>query len=144
MKYTIPGQHRTAEELRAHLRQLDPAFDAVPELSGGAGPLGRPLRLGDRTIGNRWAIHPMEGWDGTPEGLPTEATLRRWRHFGKSTASTTCITPLLQSMFSLITDAPSTRSSLSSKWKASLSAARVTAESMLLIPSAVTLTGRTW
>ena len=86
MKYTVPGQHRSVEELRAHLQQLDPAFDAVSELEGGTGPLGQPLRLGDRTIGNRWAIHPMEGWDGTAAGLPTEATLRRWRRFGTSTA----------------------------------------------------------
>src|SRR5690606_19585150 len=34
--------------------------------------------------GNRWCVHPMEGWDGTPEGLPTENTLRRWQHFGES------------------------------------------------------------
>lgn len=86
MRYTVPGQHRSLEEFRAHLRSLDPAFDAVDDLGGAAGPLGQPLRLGERTIGNRWAIHPMEGWDGTSEGLPTEATLRRWRRFGSSTA----------------------------------------------------------
>ena len=39
-----------------------------------------------RVIGNRYCIHPMEGWDGTPEGLPTEFTHRRWRNFGKSGA----------------------------------------------------------
>jgi 2,4-dienoyl-CoA reductase-like NADH-dependent reductase (Old Yellow Enzyme family) len=28
----------------------------------------------------------MEGWDGTPDGLPTDLTLRRWRRFGRSGA----------------------------------------------------------
>ncbi len=37
-------------------------------------------------MGNRFCILPMEGWDGTREGEPTELTLRRWRHFGQSGA----------------------------------------------------------
>ena len=45
------------------------------------------MRTGGRkTIGNRFATHPMEGWDGTLDGLPTELTRRRWRHFGLSGA----------------------------------------------------------
>jgi 2,4-dienoyl-CoA reductase-like NADH-dependent reductase (Old Yellow Enzyme family) len=47
-----------------------------------------PLRTGRALaeIGNRFAILPMEGWDGTPDGQPTSHTLRRWRHFGRSGA----------------------------------------------------------
>ncbi|MEZ6052101.1 MAG: NADH:flavin oxidoreductase [Planctomycetaceae bacterium] len=26
----------------------------------------------------------MEGWDGTPDGRPSEHTIRRWQHFGQS------------------------------------------------------------
>ncbi|MFM7867967.1 MAG: NADH:flavin oxidoreductase, partial [Planctomycetaceae bacterium] len=37
-------------------------------------------------IGNRWCILPMEGWDGTTDGRPTELTERRWRNFGLSGA----------------------------------------------------------
>src|SRR5207302_6596226 len=29
---------------------------------------------------------PMEGWDGTAEGNPTEKTIRRWQRFGQSGA----------------------------------------------------------
>jgi len=29
----------------------------------------------------------MEGWDGTPEGSPTELTARRWQRFGRSGAA---------------------------------------------------------
>jgi 2,4-dienoyl-CoA reductase-like NADH-dependent reductase (Old Yellow Enzyme family) len=45
-------------------------------------PLLRPLRVGDRTVGNRMAVHPMEGCDGTLEGEPGELTFRRWERFG--------------------------------------------------------------
>lgn len=37
-------------------------------------------------IGNRWCIHPMEGWDGTVDGRPSELTVRRWQRFGASGA----------------------------------------------------------
>ncbi|MEL7496388.1 MAG: NADH:flavin oxidoreductase [Planctomycetota bacterium] len=38
------------------------------------------------SIGNRFCILPMEGWDGTTDGLPTELTRRRWQRFGASGA----------------------------------------------------------
>lgn len=56
------------------------------ELLGAAGPLGQSFELGDRRIGNRFAVHPMEGWDGQPDGMPSERTLRRWHNFGRSGA----------------------------------------------------------
>lgn len=37
-------------------------------------------------IGNRWCVLPMEGWDGTRDGRPTELTFRRWSRFGASGA----------------------------------------------------------
>jgi 2,4-dienoyl-CoA reductase-like NADH-dependent reductase (Old Yellow Enzyme family) len=49
-------------------------------------PLFTPLVRGDIRIGNCFAINPMEGWDGTADGAPTENTLRRWRRFGASGA----------------------------------------------------------
>lgn len=41
-----------------------------------------PLAIADRRVGNRFAIHPMEGCDGTLEGAPDELTFRRWERFG--------------------------------------------------------------
>jgi NADPH2 dehydrogenase len=41
-----------------------------------------PLAVGNRQVGNRFAIHPMEGCDGTLDGAPDELTLRRWARFG--------------------------------------------------------------
>src|SRR5262249_37763924 len=49
-------------------------------------PLNQPLAIGGFQVGNRWCIHPMEGWDANRDGSPTEHTLRRWRHFGQSGA----------------------------------------------------------
>ncbi|MDB5295565.1 MAG: namA 2 [Phycisphaerales bacterium] len=64
---------------------LDLPFDA-DVVAGAGSPLAAPATVGGLTIGNRWTIHPMEGWDGTTDGKPTEATVRRWRHFGLSGA----------------------------------------------------------
>lgn len=50
------------------------------------GPLASPLEIGGRRIGNRFAILPMEGWDGTTDGRPTELVHRRWQRFGASGA----------------------------------------------------------
>src|SRR5207342_2301798 len=30
------------------------------------------------------AVQPMEGWDATPDGAPSENTVRRWKRFGRS------------------------------------------------------------
>ncbi len=55
--------------------------------SGPAAPLAQPYTLPNGfTIGNRWCILPMEGWDGTLDGRPSELTIRRWQRFGLSGA----------------------------------------------------------
>lgn len=78
---------RGPAELREHLDRIGarlPVSDVVPR-DGGA--LAQPLRLADGTaIANRFCIHPMEGWDGTRDGFPTERTARRWARFGESGA----------------------------------------------------------
>lgn len=53
-------------------------------LTGSESPLRAPIQCGVLKIGNRIAVQPMEGWDGTSDGNPTESTLRRWRNFGRS------------------------------------------------------------
>ncbi len=51
-----------------------------------SGPLAQPLISRAGHIGNRFCILPMEGWDGTSDGKPTDLTRRRWKHFGLSGA----------------------------------------------------------
>ena len=58
----------------------------IDEAVDPAGPLAAPLQVDGRVVGNRFAILPMEGWDGTPEGRPTDLVRRRWRRFGESGA----------------------------------------------------------
>src|SRR5690606_15844306 len=87
MRFRTPGQHRTLDAFREHLRGIDPEFDVEREPEACRARLARPFVLGGRTLRNRLAVQPMEGWDGTPDGLPTERTLRRWRNFGRSGAA---------------------------------------------------------
>jgi len=49
-------------------------------------PLAQPIKVDGVTVGNRFCIQPMEGWDGTFDGNPSEHTFRRWRRFGESGA----------------------------------------------------------
>ncbi|MCC7174165.1 MAG: hypothetical protein IT159_03140 [Bryobacterales bacterium] len=48
--------------------------------------LARKVRVGNFTLGNSIAIHPMEGCDGTPEGRPDDLTWRRYRRFASGGA----------------------------------------------------------
>jgi NADPH2 dehydrogenase len=78
---------RTPETFRRHLDAggIPLAFDdalAAPSDS----PFARPLEADGLRPGNRFCILPMEGWDGTADGHPTELTRRRWRNFGLSGA----------------------------------------------------------
>ncbi|MHC4908290.1 MAG: oxidoreductase [Planctomycetota bacterium] len=86
MDFTPPGRLKTAEAFAATLRSLAPHLDCPLVPAGADGPLAQPIDVYGRTIGNRFAVHPMEGWDGTTNGLPTDHTLRRWRRFGESGA----------------------------------------------------------
>lgn len=45
-------------------------------------PLFQPLKIGTKHCGNRLAIQPMEGCDGTLDGRPDELTFRRYVRFG--------------------------------------------------------------
>ncbi len=68
----------------SHLRVNIPIDEKVD--SGETSPLGQSFQVGSHLVGNRFCILPMEGWDGTTSGQPTELTRRRWRNFGISGA----------------------------------------------------------
>ena len=72
---------------QAHVKTLDLHIPCDPQIVTGAqSPLRQPLHRGPFRIGNRIAVQPMEGWDGTPDGAPSENTVRRWQRFGRSGA----------------------------------------------------------
>lgn len=80
--------YRSPAALRARLLELNielPCDDEIQTTASGS-PLAAPIQIGDHQVGNRWCIHPMEGWDGNSDGTPSDKTFRRWRHFGESGA----------------------------------------------------------
>jgi NADPH2 dehydrogenase len=89
-KLTRIASLKTASEFRVHLQSLGihlPCDDQI--LTATDSPLAQPVAhvvINGKTIGNRFAIHPMEGWDATTKGGVTDEVARRWRRFGESGA----------------------------------------------------------
>jgi 2,4-dienoyl-CoA reductase-like NADH-dependent reductase (Old Yellow Enzyme family) len=68
-----------------HLRSIGVQIPCDPQIVTVAqSPLRQALERGPFKIGNRIAVQPMEGWDATPDGAPSENTVRRWQRFGRS------------------------------------------------------------
>lgn len=87
-RYKRIAQLKTLEDLRNYLSSLDiqiPLDDRL--LPATESPFAKPYttKSGHR-IGNRFCILPMEGWDGTTDGRPSEYTRRRWKNFAISGA----------------------------------------------------------
>jgi len=82
------AQIRSVAEFRSRCAELAidlPADDTILTAAE-ASPLARPMSVGPWQCGNRWCIHPMEGWDANEDGSPSEFTLHRWQNFGRSGA----------------------------------------------------------
>lgn len=82
------GGLKDVEEFKEYLIQLGidlPVDDRILTAQERS-PLASPIKIGHFTIGNRWCIHPMEGWDGTLDGKPTDSVRNRWENFGLSGA----------------------------------------------------------
>ncbi len=81
------GRIQDVESLQRYVESLGLELPVDAEVrSGPDAPLAQPLELHGRTIGNRFAILPMEGWDCTADGRPTDLTRRRWQRWGLSGA----------------------------------------------------------
>ncbi len=87
MAYRRIASLKTYERFTDYVSELGVDLPSVetPQ-SGSDSPLGQKLSVGELTLGNRFCILPMEGWDGTADGQPSELTFRRWRNFGLSGA----------------------------------------------------------
>ncbi len=75
---------RDAAAFDAHLQDLGIELERHPDP---AAVLGRELDVAGAALANRWAVLPMEGWDGTADGRSTDLVRRRWRRFGESGAA---------------------------------------------------------
>ena len=76
---------KTAAAFRAHLTKSNIPLEFDDTLTRPS-PLAQPIDVGGVRVGNRFCILPMEGWDGTRDGEPSDLTRRRWRNFGLSGA----------------------------------------------------------
>lgn len=88
MSYTLTKltSLKSAADFRNHVQSLGIELPIAGAVGGDSSPLLTPATWRDRVIGNRIAVQPMEGWDGTTSGGPSDATIRRWRRFGESGA----------------------------------------------------------
>jgi 2,4-dienoyl-CoA reductase-like NADH-dependent reductase (Old Yellow Enzyme family) len=73
-------KYKTGEDLLAGAKDL--GVDAQVRLSEDVESLFQPATVAGRRVGNRLAIHPMEGCDAEPDGSPGELTFRRFARFG--------------------------------------------------------------
>ena len=81
------AQLRTFEQFTSYCQAVGANLPIDEQLVRGAdSPLARPYDYRGETLANRFCILPMEGWDGTADGKPSELTRRRWRRFGQSGA----------------------------------------------------------
>ena len=78
---------KTAAQFEAHVAAIGATlpFEATVEAAPDS-PLAQPVATSAGRAANRFCILPMEGWDGTADGRPTDLTRRRWRRFGESGA----------------------------------------------------------
>ena len=90
IKLTRIPSLKTVADFRKHLTALGldlPCDDEI--LTSQISPLAQPITnvtINGKTIGNRYCVQPMEGWDCETDGTPTENTRRRWHRFGESGA----------------------------------------------------------
>ena len=85
---------KTAADFRQRLATLGLPLPCDDKIETGPGsPLGRAIdtiTINGKKIGNRFAVQPMEGWDGTRTGGATDDVVRRWARFGESGAKLIC------------------------------------------------------
>ena len=87
MPYPSIGALRTARQFLERIDALDldlPCDEGV--LCAPESPLAERLDTDIGLLGNRWCVLPMEGWDATSTGAPSDHTRRRWTRFGESGA----------------------------------------------------------
>ncbi|CAN5611902.1 NADH:flavin oxidoreductase [soil metagenome] len=88
MRFTQVKKLTSVDALRSHLAELGVDLPVADEVDP-SGVLASPVSFTDGggttfTAPNRFAVLPMEGWDGTEDGRPTDLVRRRWSRFAAS------------------------------------------------------------
>ena len=82
-QYRKVTEFKTPEDFARYAQEENYSFGIETTLSGAT---AQSITYNGKTIGNRWAILPMEGWDCENDGTPSEFTRRRWMRFATSGA----------------------------------------------------------
>ena len=87
MRLRRVAQLRTYAQFKTYCEAVgaDLPVDEIA-IFGAESPLAQPYVYRGRKLANRFAVLPMEGWDGESDGRPSDLTRRRWRRFGMSGA----------------------------------------------------------
>lgn len=88
VRWTQVKKLHSVEALREHCAGLGIEIP-IAEHVDPSGSLSQAVVIRDGAGGvfnspNRFAVLPMEGWDGTTDGRPTDLVRRRWQRFGSS------------------------------------------------------------
>jgi 2,4-dienoyl-CoA reductase-like NADH-dependent reductase (Old Yellow Enzyme family) len=88
VRWTQVKKLDSVESFREHCAGLGVEIPIVDRFDP-RGSLAQPVEIRDGADGvlsspNRFAVLPMEGWDGTIDGRPTDLVRRRWRRFAAS------------------------------------------------------------
>jgi 2,4-dienoyl-CoA reductase-like NADH-dependent reductase (Old Yellow Enzyme family) len=88
VRWTQVKKLDTVDAFREHCATLGIEIPIDGEVDP-AGVLAESVTIVDGTataltVLNRFAVLPMEGWDGTTDGRPTDLVRRRWQRFGSS------------------------------------------------------------
>src|SRR6266542_5644556 len=90
VKLTRTPTLKTVADFRNDVASLGVELPCEDSITAGAdSPLALPIEhvsINGKRIGNRYAVQPMEGWDGTTGGGITDEVVRRWQRFGESGA----------------------------------------------------------
>ncbi|TXT63381.1 MAG: hypothetical protein BAJALOKI3v1_380020 [Promethearchaeota archaeon] len=81
-KHFEPFKYKILTQLKQKLSELNLALDFNDDLA----VLKRSLSIGNKSIPNRLAIQPMEGFDAKRDGRPSFLTVRRYSRYAKGGA----------------------------------------------------------
>ena len=79
-------QYKTLSELQQSAEELTQCVRFESGVGKMQAMLARKVAVGNVTLGNSMAIHPMEGCDSTLDGRPDELTWRRYERFARGGA----------------------------------------------------------
>jgi 2,4-dienoyl-CoA reductase-like NADH-dependent reductase (Old Yellow Enzyme family) len=68
-----------SEEVRTALAGIGAELPCTDDLS----PLKEPVQINSKHAPNAMAVHPCEGFDGTPDGKPSEFVFRRYDRYAR-------------------------------------------------------------